>query len=336
MKVLVLNMLLVYTSNIEYTVLYVLIFIVLWGFLLYGIGTGLAYMVDQGLKKSKNLIYRQYGRLYDEKNINADLLIIGNSRASTSIDPAVLNDMLPIRTYNLGLNGGSVELQHWIFDLYMDCNTKYPQVMLIDIDWISMDKNSKVINRKRDLLPWYKDKRWKPFFERYHVFSRAEKYIPLWKYRGRRWMIKDGLKEYWGISHSEFGGDIVSYKDGYICLDDRLTMSGLLFGSLLAPDISDDFSLTDQFLLQCSQKNIKVILFYPPMYRTYRESYEVSFRALSLIEAYAGAHHIPFLDYTQRPECNDSSYFRDYWHLNRKGAAWFSRILADDLNSYYL
>lgn len=298
-------------------------------FLLYCIGLGLAYMVEQGLRKSKHVVYRQYSRFYEEKNINADLLIIGNSRASTSIDPTILNQMLPLRTYNLGLNGGPVELQHWIFDLYMHFNSKYPQTILINMDWITLNKENTLLARKRELLLWSKNKHWKVFFDKYRIFSWAEKYIPLWKYRRRIWMINDGLKEYLGICNMGFGRGVLSYKDGFICLDDRLPMSETLH----APDINDDFSLTDIFLKQCAQKNIKVIFFYPPIFKTYRESYEVSFRAYSLIKEYTEKHHIPFLDYTQRQECNDPSYFKDYWHLNRKGAIWFSRILAEDIKT---
>lgn len=329
---------LVYTSTIEFLKtqlygLYFISFVLLFYFFLFII----AYMVDEGLKKGKHLAGRQYGRFYKRygdsdyrENINADLVVLGNSRASTSIDPAVLDNILNIRTYNLGLNGGSPEVQHLVFDFYMNVNTKYPQIVLVNIDWLSIGKAYTLLSRKSELLPWCNDKYWKIFFEKYPVFSWGEKYVPLWKYWRKRWLVHRGLKEYWGVSHTGFGKGILGYRDGYICLDDRLPMLEYPFIS----EIDDDFSSIDSFLQEYIRKDIKVILFYPPIYKGFRESNNTSFIAFSLIKEFAGKRNIPYWDYTQRPECSDPAYFRDYVHLNKKGSAWFSRILAYDLKDF--
>lgn len=288
----------------------------------------IAYIVDEGLKGSKRLNFLQYGRFKYEKNINADLVIVGNSRASTSIDPAILNERLHKHTYNLGLNGGSIELQHYAFDLYMKNNTVLPHAILICMDLITMDKSYTVKARKWELLPWCNDKSWKEFFKRYPVFSFLEKYLPLWKYRKSKGYIKQGIGEYLNIMHSKYGNGVLDYKDGYICLDDQEPM--YKHPPVLA--INTDFSLTDCFLQQCIEKNIRVILFYPPVYGLYENS-ELSLKAIDLITKYAQKHAIPFLDYSLKVECRNPDYFRDSWHLNKKGSAWFSQVLADDLRT---
>lgn len=300
----------------------VLSFFILIYLLLFFIG----YMVDEGLKRSKYVTFLQYGRFRNEKNINADLLIVGNSRASTSVDPAILKERLHMHTYNLGLNGGTIELQYHAFDLYMKNNTILPRTILLSLDLSTMNKEHTVLTRKRELLPWSNDKSWQKFFKRYPVFSFLEKFLPLWKYRRYRWYIKKGLGEYLKVQHSRYGKGILDYRDGYICLDDRIPMSE--FPPVLS--LNTDFSLTDCFLQHCTEKKIKVILFYPPIYELYGKS-AISSEAVDWIKKYAKKHDIPFLDYSLKEECSNSGYFRDYWHLNKKGSAWFSRVLADDL-----
>lgn len=287
----------------------------------------IGYMVDEGLKKSKYLPYLQYGRFDYEKNINADLVIVGNSRASTSIDPAILNDRLQMRTYNLGLNGGSFELQRLAFDFYQQNNTKCPEVLLLNVDMLGLGKEFTVQRRKYELLPWCNDRRWKCFFEQYPIWSFCDKYFPLWRYRGKRWLVKKGIKEFMGKEHSGYGKSILSYVDGYICLDENLPMSDM--PPIL--EINTDFSLIENFLQQCILQNMQVVLFSPPIYSSYLESLDISVKANDAINKLAQKYALPFLDYTLQEESGNSSNFRDYWHLNKRGVAWFSRVLADDL-----
>ena len=90
-----------------------------------------------------------------------------------------------------------------------------------------------------------------------------------------------------------------------------------------------DFSSLDMFFQMCRQENIKVICFYSPVYSSFCNQSEISSR--TLISNHIRNLDIPFLDYSEREENSDSSYFKDSLHLNCKGAAWFTRLLAHDV-----
>ena len=52
-------------------------------------------MVDAGLRKSRNAYFANWNDLYNSK-INADLLIMGSSRAEFHISPKILDSLLTL------------------------------------------------------------------------------------------------------------------------------------------------------------------------------------------------------------------------------------------------
>ena len=83
----------------------------------------LAYMVDAGLRKSRNSYYASWNDLYNSK-INADLLIMGSSRAEFHISPKILDSALSLNTYNLGLSAWHFDMQYARFRMYLQHNLK--------------------------------------------------------------------------------------------------------------------------------------------------------------------------------------------------------------------
>lgn len=94
---------------------------------------GLDYMADEGLKRTDYINYKQWSRLYDEQ-AEADILILGNSRAACHVDPELLGSNLSVNTYNLGLLGGAMQLQHHAYNLYRKHNSKKPSLVVLNVD----------------------------------------------------------------------------------------------------------------------------------------------------------------------------------------------------------
>lgn len=285
----------------------------------------LSYMADKGLKNCKLLVYKQWNRHHRVDSI-ADLLIMGNSRASCHIDPGILDTLLPFNSYNLGLNDGGIEAILHAWSLYRMHVKKVPNIILLNVEWITLDVTNSPAIRRKEYLPWCNDPAWRTIITK-AGFTLDDRIIPLWKYRRYRHLLRIALKESLNIRQSGYGHDILSYTRGYICLDDSVSMRECK----PLDEIVLDFSLLDLFFQKCRQENIKVICFYSPVYSSFCNQQEISTR--TIISDHITNLDIPFLDYSARQECADSSFFRDSIHLNRKGAAWFTRLLAYDVAS---
>ena len=284
----------------------------------------LSYMADKGLKNCKLLVYKQWSRLDVIDSMN-DLLIMGNSRAACHVNPEILDTLLPFHSYNLGLNDGGMDAVWHAWHLYRMRVNKMPHIVLLNVDgWTIEDIMAAPSMRKNEYLPWCNDPAWRTIISK-AGFTFADRAVPLWKYRrSRHWLLK-GLKEYTGLQRSDYGRDILSYERGYICLDDKVSKrEGNPLGEMIL-----DFSSLDLFFQMCRQENIKMICFYSPVYSSYRNQWEISTR--TSISDHITHLDIPFLDYSEREECADPSYFRDDIHLNSKGATWFTRQLTYDV-----
>lgn len=282
-------------------------------------------MADKGLKECKLLVYKQWNR-FDEIDSMSDLLIMGHSRASCHVDPEILDNLLPFHSYNLGLNDGGIDAVLHSWHLYRMRIKKTPRIILLSVDWILLETTNVSSTRKKEYLPWCNDPNWSKIISK-AGFTLVDKIIPLWKYRPYRYLIVKGLKEFVGIQRSGYGRDILSYKRGYICLDEKVPMKECK----PLKEIVLDFSSLNLFLQMCRQENIKVICFYSPVYSSFRNQSEISTR--TLISNHLRKLDIPFLDYSEREEGGNPFYFRDSIHLNQRGAAWFTRLLVHDVMS---
>ncbi len=95
--------------------------------------------------------------------------------------------------------------------------------------------------------------------------------------------------------------------------------------------IPENLELLNRIVALCSQHNIKLVLFDPPKtecYRTYSNKQNVE-QAKHIIDSFAVANKISYLDYYNDPAFNDDM-FVDYDHLNETGV----RILSDKLNAH--
>ena len=89
-----------------------------------------------------DLMYRQ---------IDADLVIVGSSRAKNHIDPEILDTVLHTNAYNLGMSGTKFDLQAAQYNLYRSHNKK-PNVILFCIDVFSLLPTKRVVFLQADYL----------------------------------------------------------------------------------------------------------------------------------------------------------------------------------------
>jgi len=289
--------------------------------------------ISKQLKKTKNDFSGEFlvwNDIYAGK-INADIIIYGSSRAYNHINPFIFEKELGCKTYNLGLEGHNFWLHYYRHTQYMAHNYA-PKYIIFSLDLWSFDKRSDLYNFGQFLPYLLFNNHIRYYTASYKGFSFFDYYIPLIRYVGNIRVINYAFENYlkknningfrdkgYASSDSEWNDDFENAKTKiryYEAMPDSLSM--LLF---------------DNFVAQCKDKNIELILVYTPEYIGGQKFTINRTEMMDMFYQLSYKHNLIFLDYS-----NDSlSYNRDYFynvsHLNRTGSMLFTDKLIKDLQS---
>jgi hypothetical protein len=248
-------------------------------------------------------------------NIDADIIIMGSSRAWVHIDPIMLDSILHISSYNIGMDGSTINRQIHKYNLFRRFNRK-PKVIIQNIDYSSMGHGTGF--KKEQFYPYFWNMEMRKEMLEYEPVTFWEKYVPFHRYREteKNYFTMGPQTLTKGYKGQEKTWDGTNYK----AVDSI---------SFTVNDTTE--SMFINYLAKAKSEEIKVIFVYTPIYlgatnkMTNLDAMYAYYRNIS--EKY----NIPILDYTYMNICNDTTYFYNALHLNKKGAEIFSDSLAHDL-----
>lgn len=280
------------------------------------------HIVTSGLKKSGYEHLKEWNEL-NEGDINADLIVLGSSRAWIHISPAILDSMLNVDSYNLGLNGHNFHLQYAKYAAYLEKNRK-PKTIIYSLDITSLIRREILFNKYQFLpytdIPIVAES----LMEYKHGIKKAETLIPLLKYRKEHDLIKIGVEEFFALKH--YSND--KYK-GYKSYDTGW--------SDIAKDHTDNHieldsatvNLFESFVEQCLSDEIELIIVYTPSYVRNQAITANRAEVMNTYRGIADKYDLEYWDYSQDSICFDKKYFMDGKHMNKTGAELFTYYLAD-------
>lgn len=290
---------------------------------------GLQMIVDRGLRKSDYPLYSEWNDIYDGK-INADLIVMGSSRAWVQISPTVLDEELKINTYNLGINAWSFPMQNARFQIYLKHNKK-PGHIVHSLDLQMFSRRVDLINYEQ-FLPYLYDPDIRAATKGYKgEFSSAQYYLPMFKYNGNLDVAAAGFFSYFNLvsyrrtNTKGYEGRQLAWDNSFEAFKKRFP-SG--FKHSFDEKVAEEFR---NYLAYCKKNEIKVILVFSPEYVELHPLITNRDEIINLFQSYSKEFDIPFLDYSNHPICFDKSYFYNSEHLNKEGSELFSKILAQDL-----
>ncbi len=269
-------------------------------------------------KEAARSNYRPIESWYDlmHGNIDADVIIMGNSRAWVQYHPMILDSILGVSTYNIGMEGSAVNRQVHKYNLFRKHNRK-PKVILQNIDLFSFDY---IVGLEREqFLPYFWDSSMREEFLSSEPFTFWEKYIPLHRYhiiqmknlisRGPRSLTKgyQGMDREWDGS---------KYQQ----------ISELTF-------VPNDTTVRifEEYLSETRAESIKVVFVVAPCYIGTTHKIVNLAELQAFYQNLADKYDIPILDYSHMDICNDTTFFYNAMHLNKRGAELFSDSLANDI-----
>jgi len=285
-------------------------------------------LISSGLRRTERGHFYTMNALMNQK-MDADVVILGNSRASASYNPLILDTILGVNSRNLGVSAQPFGVSYLRWQLYHR-NNKNPKLLIVNTDFRDLRSIEKGFE-KEQYYPYMHDTLVKPHLDLFG-FTWAEKHIPMYRYRGDYKLMAIGLGELFHLHHDQKG----DYYKGYSNVDaewDGKNLDDLLsFGEIKGHCNPKVVKQLESLLQETSSEGIPVVFVYAPIYKRLKdnlneEKTRAAYRDLSQ------RYDIPMIDLSEMDFYADSSFFMNGHHLNRKGAELFSIKLAYRIDS---
>ena len=257
--------------------------------------------------------------IYD--SINADLVVLGSSRAWVQYDTYIIDSMLQTNSYNLGIDGSPLNRQMLKYKIYSHFQSKSPKVMIVNIDFWSVSRRT---GYQRDqFFPYLLNRYTRNEFIKDEPFSIGELFLPMFRY------YKQGVYSVYlesNIDHNLF--------KGYAGMDWEWDGSG--FSRISSFHFNKDEAVAkefDDFLKELKNQKVRIVFVCAPLYFGITKIVDNLFEYYETIQSYSDKYEIPILDYFNYYLSYDTTYFYNAMHLNKTGAELFTIQLCHDLDS---
>lgn len=259
--------------------------------------------------------YRPLDKLI--KEVNTDIIFIGNSAILNSIDPQIIEDSLAMTCYNGGIEGQGIEFCETVIDCILQRHT--PQMIVLGLRPEEMGAN--IGEGIYDVLkPYYKmgyksiDNHFNQTgkFERTLLQSNLIRYNTIWV-RVLLYMLFDNTKY---------------QENGFMPKDIPSSFPSIKHIDKVEQPISKKLDCIERIIKTCNKKNIKLAVCFPPVLMSFKKPVP----CVNTVNDLCVRYNIPcFINYDnkffqQRPEL-----FYDNGHVNSNGASVYSKLFSTEL-----
>lgn len=265
---------------------------------------------------------REYASWNDivQGNANADVIVMGNSRAWAQFSPQVLDTILKKETYNIGIDGSCINRQIDKYHVYRHYNRK-PSIILQNVDFFTIGITKGY--ERHQYFPYF----WIPYFRNAifpnEPFSITEKILPFYRYShfGIRNLFKEPRTLYKGYRGNDtpWDGSKLAQQAPFSFEPD--TLAAVMF---------------EKYLQETQEEGIQVFLVFAPVYIDATLKLQNIDEMYSFYNTIADKYGARIIDYTFDDISKDTTFFYNATHLNRIGAELFSIKLGHAVNSFLL
>lgn len=258
------------------------------------------------------------------ERVDAEMLVIGSSKASHHYVPTILSDSLKVTVYNCGQDGCFFLYQNCIINMVLD---RYqPKMIIWDIQpelFNHVGGNSGEYQNIRYLSPYYDNSSW--------VASYVNSETRLMKLKMQSKMFAYNSKIFNYLLPLVEKGEQTT--NGYI----PLANEGYSY-----PKIDEEFkeevpyhldndklALLSRTIERCKVENVSLFFSISPTYNNKANAYLLAVKDIQKVTSDCG---IACYDYSSDSIfMNDPTLFKDASHLNDKGAKLFTEMVASKI-----
>ena len=285
------------------------------------------WMVSSGLRKTDIRRYAAWNDIYGGK-IDADMVVLGNSQAWCSYNTYIMDSLLDVNTYNLGIDGHSLHYQLIRYDTYRRFYSK-PKIILLNVCFAgTFTIMSDEAYDREQFFPYINDKVLISQVAKAKRITWIDRYVPLCRYFGYRDEVENGISAFFGKTDFQDGGMHKGFRGNDYAWSSK-GIPGESYDSI-------DWKLVDElerFAEKCDKEKVKLVFVKYPMCYPVVEYVRNLRESDSIFETIVDKHNMPILSYYYSDVTKDSTNYYNYGHLNSKGAKLFTVELCRDLDS---
>ena len=227
----------------------------------YLIAMGLDAMISHGLANSAGHPHQAW-REIRSGNYQADIIIMGTSRALEHYDSFVIDSVTGLQFYNLGMGGYGINVELMKYRYYRHYNL-LPKYIIYDVDQLLLTIDTAVHQHQSEqFLPLFYDGAIRKALMDVG-YSWTDAYIPMARYWGYQTQSKRGLFECLGIKHY---CDYPSYK-GHLPDFDHWDASRLQFSDSILTRVDEEAKvLFMNFVQEYQDSGVQLIFVTSPVY----------------------------------------------------------------------
>ncbi|MEO7329139.1 MAG: hypothetical protein ABI193_11200 [Minicystis sp.] len=261
---------------------------------------------------------------------NADLVIIGSSRALVHFDCETISEITHASCVNLGVNASRPNIQSPVLELYLQRN-RAPRLIVISADIATLASATDF--NQSEFLPHLDEPILFNAFARIKPELYADRYLPLYA------LSQLGTPALLDSLHGWLGrtGEPERRPTGWSPMN--LTWDGNLEAFIKENPQGKDFDRTDEgaaqlaaLLERARASGAKVVVAYPPELAEWVPFATNRAEILAELRAITAAKGAAYLDYTASPLTRSRENFYNSTHLNADAARRFSADFARDIS----
>src|ERR1035437_774506 len=287
--------------------------------------------ISKRLKKSNSFAdgeYPTWNDLYDGK-INSEIIISGSSNALIEIDPTLISKQMNSSAYNLGINGHNFRLQYFRHQLLLKYNLK-PKLIIQTISSTIFEKQYDVYNLDQFLPYMLNNKELEDVTMKFNGYNNIDFKLPLIRYYGKKEAILNAFFLLMKPSSNHllrtkgYRTKDIQWNNDFENVQKKMKSLEIQLDSSL-------ISLFEDYINECKQDDIKLIIVNPPEFIDGQQFVKNRSEIMSLFYQFSKRYAIPFFDYSKDSISFQKKYFYNSGHLNKTGAELFTNKLIIDL-----
>ncbi|WP_158748505.1 hypothetical protein [Acidobacterium sp. S8] len=289
-------------------------------------------MITSGLRRTKTSAFGSWNQVMEGK-VNADIVVVGSSRASVQYDPRTIEAVTGHSAYNLGINGTQTDMQVAFFKAYLEHNRK-PHTVLFNLDAFAFVTSHEVFNPAQ-YMPYLYDRALYDALRKINPEIWKSRYLPLYGYvvEDMNYTWVHGIEAFFG--HSPAEDYFLGFNPRYRSWSSDFERYQAANPKKVSFDIEPAGVADVEDLIQVCKKNgIDLIFIYSPEYKQMQMMTSNRAEIFDHFRKFTEQYNIPMWDYSDWPHDSDTSFFYNSQHLNATGAAAFSLDVADRLRQY--
>ncbi|MCE7995962.1 MAG: hypothetical protein HEP71_28540 [Roseivirga sp.] len=286
-------------------------------------------VITKGLKKTRYEEFAEWNAILNGE-VEADMVIMGGSRAFVHFSPEILDSSLQLNAYNLGMDGYLFPMQQARFDAYLEQNDK-PRYVLQSVSMSTLSRRNGLYSREQ-FLPYLDNEKVLMATKAYEGLSWFDYNVPLLRYRKQWDLITIGATESLGVRHISGNEKHKGYVGRSRSWDGTFEKFVENSPEGIVADVEEEVVMAfESYLKRCKENDIQVILVYTPEFEGIQRYFVNRAEVMGIYQRLATKFDLEFLDYSADPMCSDQTFFYNSQHMNKSGAEKFSRKLAGDL-----